>query len=1043
MRKNGFNQWHLNVRKKQVASLCLWCMTGVALGFPTDALAAVSGTMRADAVQQQERRIRGVVKDTNGDPLMGAYVRIPGTNKLTVTDAKGEFSLLISGNTIEVTYVGFVKRAVKIDPNQQLVNVVLEEDNKSLSEAVVVGYGTQKKANLSGSVAQITAQELADRPVQNVSSALQGLMSGVTITAGQGRPGQDESTIRIRGVGTLNTADPYILIDGVEAGTINAIDPNDIENISVLKDASSAAIYGSKASNGVILITTKRGKSGKPKVTYSGNIGIQNATKLVERLSSAEHATFLNQALTSAGKTARWTDDEITAFRTGSDPYKYPNTDWYDLAYKTGVQHQHSFNVSGGTDDIKYMASAGYMYQNGILPHSNRERFNGRTNLDFKFSSRLEGHIGLAYINNDYDDPTSSYAGGSSDQIIRQLNIIAPWIVSRYADGTYGTVSDGNPLAWLDANQVVRRENKNFTGTLGLDYKILPELVLSAKGAYVSSTQHYRNFQKFIQYNASKASEPNFLDERHYDWTRKTFDLLLNYEKKFDKHGLKGLAGWNAEAYDYYDMGGKRKNFPNNELTDMDAGDASTTTNLGKSRELNMVSWFGRINYDYDDKYLFEANIRADASSRFAKGHRWGYFPSMSAAWRISSEPFMESTKSWLDYLKIRGSWGLLGNQEALDDYYPTINTYNLDVNYAFGGSLVPGYYQKNFKINTISWEKARTIGFGVDFTIFKKLTGTIDYYDRKTTGIIMDVAVPYEFQLNAYKDNVGAMSNRGIELSLAYRDQWGDWTFGAMANFSYNKNKILDLGGDPFMADPNNSNMRRQVGKAINSYYMYRANGFFASDADAQAWMDKYKSQAGYPFGSQQFKAGDLIYEDANNDGKMSADDRVFCNSTNPAFNFGLTLNAGWRNFDFQAMFTGFAKAARILSAEVFGDFRGDNSHPATIWRKSWTFAGQDAEMPRIFDATNSPSHPQRVMSTFWLQNTSHIRLKNIQIGYTLPESWVKAAGLTSVRFYYSAENLFTIDKMPVNIDPETTVERGSNYPLIMTNSFGVNITF
>ena len=603
---------------------------------------------------------------------------------------------------------------------------------------------------------------------------------------------------------------------------MNSVDPNDIESISVLKDAASAAIYGSKASNGVILITTKRGKTGKPRISYNGYVGAQKATELVDRMSSYDYARLYNQSLVDNGLNARFSDDDLQKFKDGSSPYTHPNTNWYDEAYQTGVQHSHNVSVSGGTEDVKYMGSVGYLNQTGILPNAERQQFNGRTNLDMKLNSRLTVRLNLAYIKNDYSDPNSSYAGGSSDQIIRQLNRMAPWIVNRYEDGTYGTISDGNPIAWLDADQTVDRKNQNFSGTLAADYKIIDGLVATVTGSYVNNQQHYRAFQKYIKYNANKETEPNKLNENYYGWHRATFDALLNYDKSFGQHNLKAMAGWHTEKYDYTENTMERKNFPTNDLDDMNAGDAATQKNTGYTRSLAMISWFGRVNYDYAGKYLLEANIRSDASSRFADGHRWGYFPSFSGAWRLSEEGFMENAKDWLSNLKLRASWGLLGNQDALSDYYPWMSTYNVDASYPLGGTLQSGYYQKSYKLSTITWEKARTWGLGLDATINNKINFTFDYYDRKTTGIIMDVPVPNEFGLDAYKDNVGSMVNRGVELILSYNNQWGDWSFGATANMAYNKNKILDLGGVESMVDPNNENKRRILGERLNSYYAY-----------------------------------------------------------------------------------------------------------------------------------------------------------------------------------------------------------------------------
>lgn len=996
---------------------------------------------------QQNGSCVGVVKDSAGETVIGASVVVKGTTNGTITGIDGDFSLsnVKKGDVIVVSFVGFTTKEVVW--NGQSLNVVLVEDSKTLEEVVVVGYGTQKKVNMTGAVAQLDSKALENRPIQNVSSALQGTMPGVQITSGEGRPGQDGATIRVRGVGTLNSADPYILVDGIETGTLNSVDPNDIESISVLKDAASAAIYGSKASNGVILITTKRGKAGKPRITYNGYVGVQNASEMIERMSSYDYARLYNQTLADQGLSKRFSDEDLQKFKDGSSPYTHPNTDWYDLAYQTGVQHSHNVNMSGGTEDVKYMGSVGYLHQTGILPNSEREQFNGRTNLDVQISSRLKTRLNLAYIKNDYSDPNSSYAGGSSDQIIRQLNRIAPWIVNQYEDGTYGTISDGNPIAWLDADQTVDRKNQNFSGTLALDYTILKGLVATVSGSYVDNQQHYRAFQKFIQYNPNKKTDPNKLNENYYGWHRSSLDVLLNYDTQLGKHGLRAMAGWHAEKYNYTENTMERKNFPTNDLDDMNAGDAATQKNTGYSRDLAMISWFGRINYDYAGKYLFEANLRADASSRFAKGNRWGYFPSFSGAWRISEEAFMENTRDWLTNLKIRASWGKLGNQNALSDYYPWMNTYSLGASYPIGGALQSGYYQSSYKLSTISWEKARTWGLGVDATINNNINLTVDYYDRETTGIIMDVPVPNEFGLGAYKDNVGAMVNRGVEVLLSYNNKWGDWSFGATGNVAYNKNKLLDLGSEDAnangMTDPINGNKRRVVGERLNSYYAYRTGGFFESDEAAKAWMDQYKGQAGYPFGNRQFKGGDLIYLDTDGDGKLTSNDRELIGSSDPSFTFGLTLNAGWKWFDLTAVFSGAAGVRRFVSNEAYGTFGGDDSHPATIWLDAWTPDNKNAEMPRIAYMSTSPSLPSQVVSDFWIQDASYVRMKNLQIGYTMPKSLVNAVGIQNVRFYYSVENLFTLHNMRLNVDPEIPSERASNFPLTRTHAFGVNITF
>ena len=514
------------------------------------------------ATTQQAGICKGLVKDATGESVIGASVVVKGTTNGTITDFDGNFSLdgIKKGDVIVISYVGYQTQEIKW--NGSPLNVILKEDSKTLSEVVVVGYGTQKKANLSGSVAMVDSKELENRPIQNVSSGLQGLMPGVAITGTNGAPGQDAGKIRVRGIGTLNEAGPYILVDGIETGTLSAVDPNDIESISVLKDAASAAIYGSKAANGVVLITTKRGKTGQTKISYSGYLSFQNATNMIERMGSYEYASLLNQALEAEGMSKRFNDTELQKFKDGNDPL-YPDTDWYDLAYKTGVQHRHNVNINGGSENVKYMASLGYLNQTGILPNAGREQFNARTNLDMKINKRLSARMNLSFIKNDYSDASSAYYGGSSDQIIRQLNLIAPWIVARYDDGTWGTISDGSPIAWLDSGMKVNRDNYNFSGMAAVDYEIFDGLKLTLQGAYVNNLQNYNYFQKYIKYNENKESDPSQLDERFYKWDRTNYDALLNYNKNFGKHNIKGLLGWHTEKYNYKYQKAVRKKFPN------------------------------------------------------------------------------------------------------------------------------------------------------------------------------------------------------------------------------------------------------------------------------------------------------------------------------------------------------------------------------------------------------------------------------------------------------------------------------------------------
>lgn len=989
--------------------------------------------------QQQLLSITGIVRD-NTDPIPGANVVEKGTTNGTMTDMNGKFILNVHSNSIlEVSYIGYIPQEVKVGKQANLT-ITLEEDLQSLEEVIVVGYGTQKKINLTGSVAQVSSETLKNRPITNISSGIQGLMPGVTVTAGQGRPGMDEGSIRIRGIGTLNSSEPYILIDGVESKTLNTLDPNEIENISVMKDAASAAIYGSKASNGVILVTTKRGTSGKPQLSYNGYVSFQTPTTLVERLNSYDYATLYNQALEAENKSPRFTQEEVQKFKDGSDPYKYPNTDWNDL-YKTGIQHQHNLNLVGGIDYLKYMASVGYLNQQGVLPNSERQQINGRMNLDVTVSKKIAVRMNMAFIKNEYSDPTTPIAYDNSSLLFRMLNQIAPWLRTQNEDGTYPTVSDwGSPKAWLDAGMTADRSNKNFSGLLAVDYTIIDNLKATVQGSYVNNNQQYKFFKQYFQYNPNSYQGPNQLNETLSNWDLWNLDILLNYDKKWGKHNFKALFGYHAEKYNYKENSMQRKNFPNNELTDMNAGTTSTQTNGGYTRELAMLSYFGRLNYDYAGKYLLEANFRSDASSRFSPENRWGYFPSFSAAWRITEESFMENTKSWLNNLKIRGSWGLLGNQNALNDYYPWLATYSIGSNYPFNGVLQTGYYNGSFKLPSITWEKARTWGLGADMNFLNHYSISVDYYDRLTSDIIMSVPVPTEFALGAYQDNVGKVKNSGVEISLGYTNTWNDWRLMVNANVSYNKNKILDLGGVDRMIE---GSYIKQIGSPINSYYAYQADGFFQSEEEAKAYMDKYKNLAGYPF-AHDFKAGDLRYKDTNGDGKISSEDRIIANSTNPKVTYGMNASLGWKNFELSALFNGAAGVSRFFNTgECYGDFMGDTGHPATVWKDAWSPTNPNGTMPRIADERRSPSHSLNNVSTFWIKNTSYVRLKNLQISYTFPQSWMKQLGVSNLRVYYSGENLFTIDALNIGIDPENTDAAGGFYPILRSHSFGLNLQF
>ena len=1030
----------MNQKKKQVSQwMGVLCLLGMIYGEPLIAATLPGdGSILPSVAQQGDYTLTGSVLDEFGGPVVGANVVIKGTTMGVVTDIDGKFSIQVPANAVLViSYIGYNSMEIPVN-GQKSLNVTMKEDAEALDEVVVVGYGTQAKVNLTGAVSTINKDELIDRPVTNVSSALQGLTPGVTVTSGTGQPGNDGSTIRVRGVGTLNNANPYILVDGIETGNFNSIDPNDIESISVLKDAASAAIYGSKAANGVILVTTKRGKAGKPTVSYNGNVSFSNVTTLIDRLSSYDYARLYNQLLTADGSSPRFTDEDLRLFQDGSDPYNHPNTKWTDYIFQTGFMHKHNLNVSGGSEDVKYMASAGFLGQEGTLKNSDRQQFNLRTNLDIKLSKKFTMRTNMAFIHNDYSEPNASYGGGSS-QFIWQANRIAPWIPYKYEDGSYGSISDGNPAAWIDINSRRYHLVQNFTGLLAFDYEVIDGLKLTLQGAYVTNMQEDKDYRKECWYDDTNYHGPDQLTETISRWSRYTLDALANYEKTFNEaHNLKVMAGYKIEKYDYRTLSAFRKDFPNSEITDINGGDSSTQTNSGYSRELALLSYFGRVNYDYMGKYLFEANFRADASSRFADGYRWGYFPSFSAGWRLSEESFMENTRSWLQSLKLRGSWGLLGNQDAVSgEYYPSLPTLSIGKNFPFGGVVNQGITVVSHKVPTITWEKSTNWGIGFDANFLDEFMLSIEYYNRKTTDIIMDIPVPDTFGISGtYQDNKGSLRNSGVEVMFSWNHSFNkDWRMGVNANFSYNKNKLLDLAGvDEIISGYTNN----RVGEAYGSFYVYEVDGLFQSDEEAAA----YEEQYGNPW-SLPFKGGDFRIKDADGDGKLTENDRVIKGTQQPKGTYGLTLSAGWKNFDLSIFMQGVSGTNRYYSRDVVGSFIGDTSHPSTNWLNAWTPENTDTNWPRLFLEENSISAPNRVNTSFWCMNSDYLRIKNINFSYTLPKTVTNKLGIASAKVYYTGENLFTFDSLPFNADPEAASGNLDVYPTSRSHSFGLNITF
>ncbi len=620
-------------------------------------------TELSDVLQKKE--ITGVVKDANGEPVIGANVSIKGTTTGTITDIDGKFVLSVpEGVTLQISFIGYISKDVIVG-NNKTFDIQLIEDAKKLDEIVVVGFGTQKKVNLTGSVSAVSGNELSGIPATSVANMLQGKLPGVSITQTSGQPGREGTSIRIRGIGTMNNSNPMVLVDGLESA-MDDINPNDIENVSVLKDAAAASIYGTRAANGVILITTKRGKDGKPTVTYNGYVGVQKAVRTLQHLSSAESAELLNEGKINEGIAPVYSAEDIEKFRNGSDPDNYANTDWLDLLLQgSGLTHNHSVSLSGGTEAARYSASLAYYNQAGLVKNTDHNRYNVRFNLDSKVTDWLKFGMNTSMSRRDIVSPTNPFSGGLN-QIFRQANRIPNSFVNKYTNGTYGRHIDGNPIAWIEAGGKATSKYSHVLGSVFGELKLMPGLTLKGIAGVDYSFDDGKTHVKEITYGDGSMQGPNFVEDYLERKMTTTLQGLLNYEKSIGKHSLKAMVGVARESYSMNLTKAYRKNFPSNELTGLDAGSTNGWSNSGSALEARIGSYFGRVNYDYDGKYLLEANVRSDGSSKFNKGNRWGTFPSFSAGWRISEEDFIKN--DWLSNLKLRASWGKLGNHRT-DDY--------------------------------------------------------------------------------------------------------------------------------------------------------------------------------------------------------------------------------------------------------------------------------------------------------------------------------------------------------------------------------------
>ncbi|MEQ6122514.1 SusC/RagA family TonB-linked outer membrane protein [Reichenbachiella sp. MALMAid0571] len=983
--------------------------------------------------------ISGKITDENGEGLPGASIVIKGTSTGTTSDLDGNYSMSAAIDAVlVVSFVGYSTQEITVG-SQTVIDIAMLLDAAQLEEVVVVGYGTQKKVNLTGSVEQVEGSSLTKQPVFQVSSALTGAVPGLTVVQGSGQPGKDVGSIVIRGLGSLGSGsknEPLVLIDGVQ-GDINGIDPSDIENMSVLKDAAASSIYGSRAANGVILITTKRAKEGEIKVGYKSYIGKQSVTGRPKFLGGLE---FLKHD----GSSSQAVIDDYAA-NIGKDPDRYADTDWVNELYsESGFMQYHQISASGGTDRLTVAASLSYQEQNGNIPNFNFKRYNGRFNSDFKVSDKFKINFDLNFSQGLTKEPSTGL-----NLINREAFRTPPIYFVRHSDGSWGDAWGGqNPIAFAEASGLNVVENNYFRSVTRLNYEPIKGLNLSLMYSPEYGDTYGKEFVRTIDTiidwdlkttrttpNRSSLSQSNNRSLTH------NLNAIASYTLDFNNQSLTALAGYEMIKTNSSGFGAYRDQFILQNYQVLNAGSQENDSNSGSASHNGLLSYFGRVNYSIGNKYLFEANIRRDASSRFAKANRASVFPSFSVGWRVAEESFFPANGLFSD-LKLRASWGQLGNQQIGSDF-PYVSSIALgSSNYVFGNTVFTGATQNVLANEAIQWETTETTNFGVDASAFKnKLNLTAEYYIRKTNDILLQIPIPLNVGLDPATQNAASLENRGWDLSLGWQDDINDFTYNVRFIASNVKNKVTDLAGvGPIISGTGITTL----GKPINSIYGYETQGIFQSQDE----IDNAPAQIG------TLKPGNLRYKDqltvdTNNDGipdaadgLINGDDRVIIGNSFPQMSYSFNLGFQYKGFDLSFAFQGVTKRDVRLGGDVVWPLYNAGKIQEWQLKESWTPENPNAKFP-ILSPTSAGSNDIQTSSTYVFDG-SYLRLRNINFGYSLPSSLLENILISYARVYFSGQNLITWDKMPDGVDPLVpSGSQGEFYPIVSSYTFGIEVRF
>jgi TonB-linked SusC/RagA family outer membrane protein len=1005
----------------------------------------------------QTRVVKGTVKDESGGPLAGVNVVVDGTTIGQISDANGKFEISMPAgkNTLVYSFIGFLTKSVDVT-GRDAVDVVLSPSNKLIDEVVVVGYSTQKKVNLTGSIESLKGETLAKRVTIQTSQALQGLAAGVTVTSNNGKPGKEGTSVRIRGIGTVNDNNPLVLVDGVSS-SLDAVDPNDIESMSILKDAASSSIYGSRAANGVILITTKRGKTDKVSVTYKGSVGFTTPLEIPKNATAWDYMAVYDEANGNDLRNdlgvpggAVYGTAKIDASRNATDRDAYPNSDMMRETWKKqAAQTQQYLGFSLGNDKIRTNTSVNYTWQDAHVPNSGFTRYGLRSNNNYTVNKYIEFGFDLSVRNTRIED-----AAGSTliEGLMRQPAIYQ----TRYSNGVWGSSYAGTPHAMQYIYDGLVMHYENWQETIGkvstiitpfkgmrIDLSYAPKLSL-ANYKDVNKTTYVYDYQTLLPILGPVGAYQSFayMSETREKTREDDINILANYNKSLGQHDIGVLGGFQYLTNTFNNLYAYRQGNNFQQFEEINSYDPTGMTNSGYTTEWALMSYFGRLNYGFAGKYLFEANIRYDGSSRFATGYKWGLFPSFSGAWRFSSESFMKNF-SWLTNGKLRASWGDLGNQQGLGSNYPFALTVATNQYTVFGGILNPGYAPVNYALNDITWESTRMIDFGVDLSFFKsKLDVTFDWYKKDTRDILLNIAIPGVMgYANSPKQNAGSVENKGWDLTISHNNTKGDFYYKITGILSDVHNQITEFGG---LAPQVNGVHVRMVGQPIDAIYGLVDDGLFSSFTEARAYEVAQ-------FGKLQ--GGDIRYidqltVDTNGDGisdagdkKITGDDRVVLGNPIPRFTYSLDLYSSYKGFDLTLFLQGVGKRDGYVSGWLAYPFANASTLLVQhLDRWSEANPNPNAAYPRL--SINQQSNNTQP-SSFWQVSAAYFRLKNIQFGYALPGSILKKTGLEGVRLYANANNLFTSSKMPLGMDPESPETVQNSYPLIATYTFGVEVKF